>query len=487
MLNQKDIRVIELFAGIGGFRYGLEQASDKFKFVWANELDRYACQIYRKNFGGEIDKYACQVYRKNYGEGELYEGDITKIKATDIPDHDLLCAGFPCQSFSIAGKRAGFDDTRGTLFYEIIRIAKAKQPMYMLLENVKGLISHDKGNTLKVILDSLQELGYYTNWEVHNSKNYGVPQNRERIFFICRHIKGFAEGGEDQRISFSKKIIEEWLFQFLLNSLKEVKKLQEVASKDWVIGYLLCQEIKQNPNLSAKNIMDGITIPMAGNKSPLKEGVAWQNIATWLSKELGENLKEVNMFTISTVIKEITELKTYTYSKMFQVIASVALLLRNSQRNLWNEILSSLTLIKENTKYARINNKEKETVITEYSNLHITHYIQDPSRYFLIQYLRGEGGQKIFPIGEEFKDNTKQVTSIPMQATNTLRSNYSNGHANETYTTQGTRIRRLTPTECERLQGFPDGWTEGVSDTQRYKCLGNAVTTRVITAIGEKL
>jgi len=113
-----EIKVVELFAGVGGFRLGLKNASDRFKVVWAND----------------IDKYACQVYRKNFGEGELYEGDIRKVKADDIPDHDLLCAGFPCPSFSIAGKRKGFEDSRGQLFFEIIRIVKAKKPMYLLLE-----------------------------------------------------------------------------------------------------------------------------------------------------------------------------------------------------------------------------------------------------------------------------------------------------------------------------------------------------------------
>ena len=312
------MRVIELFAGVAGFRYGLEQASDDYKIVWANEIDRYACQIYRRNYGTRNSelatqdtisqerqenvrdagqghnetsrsmRYIGQSSKVGYDErSKLYEGDITKVKAEEIPDHDLLVGGFPCQAFSIAGKRGGFEDTRGTLFFEIARIAQEKRPRLILLENVKGLLSHDKGRTFGAILTTLDEIGYDCQWQVLNSKNFGVPQNRERVF---------------------------------------------------IIGHL-----------------------------------------------------------------------------------------------------------------------------------------------------RGTSRREVFPLRTQSQDNTKQAKELLMQTSNTLRTNYSNGYSNETYTTQGVRIRRLTPTECERLQGFPDGWTEGVSDTQRYKCLGNAVTTNVITEIGRRL
>jgi len=312
------MRVIELFAGVAGFRYGLEQASDDYKIVWANEIDRYACQIYRRNYGTRNSelatqdtisqerqenvrdagqghnetsrsmRYIGQSSKVGYDErSKLYEGDITKVKAEEIPDHDLLVGGFPCQAFSIAGKRGGFEDTRGTLFFEIARIAQEKRPRLILLENVKGLLSHDKGRTFGAILTTLDEIGYDCQWQVLNSKNFGVPQNRERVF---------------------------------------------------IIGHL-----------------------------------------------------------------------------------------------------------------------------------------------------RGTSRREVFPLRTQSQDNTKQAKELLMQTSNTLRTNYSNGYSNETYTTQGVRIRRLTPTECERLQGFPDGWTEGVSDTQRYKCLGNAVTTNVIAEIGRRL
>ncbi|RLD67303.1 MAG: DNA (cytosine-5-)-methyltransferase [Bacteroidetes bacterium] len=158
---------IDLFAGIGGFRIAMQNLGGNCVF------------------SSEIDKYAKKTYDINFGE--IPFGDITKINENDVPEHDILCAGFPCQSFSIAGKRKGFEDeTRGTLFFDIARIIDSKKPKAFFLENVKGLISHDKGKTLKTILKVLREdLGYYVpEPQVKNAKDFGVPQNRERIFII---------------------------------------------------------------------------------------------------------------------------------------------------------------------------------------------------------------------------------------------------------------------------------------------------------------
>jgi len=165
--RDEKIRFIDMFGGIGGFRYGLEQASDMFECVWYCDIDKYAVQTYNKNFG------------------ENYEStDIREVKIEDIPEFDMLCAGFPCQAFSIAGKRRGFEDTRGTLFFEITRIIKSKRPKVLFLENVKGLLNHDKGETFRVIIQTLDELGYDLEWQMLNSKHFGVPQNRERVYIV---------------------------------------------------------------------------------------------------------------------------------------------------------------------------------------------------------------------------------------------------------------------------------------------------------------
>ena len=192
--EKKEIRYADLFGGVGGFRLGIERANDLSTRQGiqqrGNEIDLpnnkqklFSTKQFTCVFYNDIDKYAVQTYNKNFKEN--YEAtDIRTIKTSDIPDFDMLCAGFPCQAFSIAGKRRGFQDTRGTLFFEITRILEAKKPKIILLENVKGLLNHDKGQTFKIVLQTLDELGYETQWMVLNSKFFGVPQNRERVFII---------------------------------------------------------------------------------------------------------------------------------------------------------------------------------------------------------------------------------------------------------------------------------------------------------------
>lgn len=168
MKSRKKIKIIDLFAGIGGIRLGFEQAFGK-------DLE---CV-----FTSEIDKFAVQTYTENFGNDNIY-GDITKISEKDIPEHDILLAGFPCQPFSQAGLKKGFKDTRGTLFFDIERILISKKPKAFLLENVKQLKGHDKGNTLKVILKHLNDAGYKTYVKVLAAKDFGIPQNRERIYIV---------------------------------------------------------------------------------------------------------------------------------------------------------------------------------------------------------------------------------------------------------------------------------------------------------------
>lgn len=140
----------------------------------------------------EIDKYAVQTYEKNW-EGHRNYGDVTTINESDLPDFELLVGGFPCQAFSVAGKRRGFDDTRGTLFFDIARILAHKRPRHLVLENVKGLLSHDSGKTIQTIASVLTDLGYRIEWQVLNAKDFGVPQNRERVF-IVGHLGGECAG-----------------------------------------------------------------------------------------------------------------------------------------------------------------------------------------------------------------------------------------------------------------------------------------------------
>ncbi|WP_174850759.1 DNA cytosine methyltransferase [Streptococcus suis] len=190
------MKFLDLFAGIGGFRLGMERAG-------------HECVGFC-----EIDQFARKSYKAIHNtEGEFEFHDITRVtdeSVRGIGRVDVICGGFPCQAFSIAGKRAGFEDTRGTLFFEIARFASILRPKYLFLENVTGLLNHDNGNTFETILGALDELGYDAEWQVFNSKNFGVPKNRERVFIIG-HLRGaggraiFPFGGDDTAIEQDKQ------------------------------------------------------------------------------------------------------------------------------------------------------------------------------------------------------------------------------------------------------------------------------------------
>ena len=200
----KDFTFIDLFSGIGGFRLAFESVGGKCIF------------------SSDIDKWANETYYDNFGE--YPHGDISKIDANEIPEHDVLCGGFPCQPFSIGGYRKGFCDTRGTLFFEVERILKEKKPKAFLLENVKGLTNHDKGNTFKVIKQSLTNMGYSIFYKVLNSKDYGIPQNRERIFIV-----GFKN--KISSFTFPNPIYSKSNINELLEHNVEGHDLSETASK----------------------------------------------------------------------------------------------------------------------------------------------------------------------------------------------------------------------------------------------------------------
>ena len=378
------MKFIELFCGIGGFRYGLEQTNKSNGFGGEIGTGGESClvngsdstdfsiterQEKRRQFtcvwANDIDKYACQVYRYRFGTGELYEGDIRAVDASTIPDHDLIVGGFPCQSFSIAGKRGGFEDTRGTLFFEICRIARAKRTKYLFLENVKGLLNHNQGKTFETIIRTLDELGYDCEWQVLNSKNYGVPQNRERVFIIG-HLRG------------------ERRFQvFPIGETNGTyNESYERGSEETPTGYCVQSEYRY-PQSTSRD--------------------------TRVNATFNEN-------TVS-IVEDFYPDRIRTFED-------------------------------------------------------ISPTIRTP-----------EGGGHLPMVANTVRTGGKGSPIDSKQCWDTYRIN-------------GT-IRRLTPVECERLQGFKDSWTKYgidkngkevlISDSQRYKMCGNAVTTNVITAIGEKL
>ena len=251
---------IDLFAGVGGIRLGFEQACKDLGFnaecVFTSEIDEWACRTYRKNFPIDIHDP---------------KSDITKVDETKLPDFDVLLAGFPCQAFSIAGKRGGFDDTRGTLFFDVARIIKEKQPQAFLLENVKGLINHRGGKTLEVIVNTLEkDLGYTVFYKVLNAKDYGLAQMRERIYIVG--FRGDCGGGFDFPLPVSKSelkvirdIIEEnpvdakyYLSTVYIECIKAHKARHqakghgfgyEIRDLDEVAGAIVCGRMGKERNL----------------------------------------------------------------------------------------------------------------------------------------------------------------------------------------------------------------------------------------------
>lgn len=360
---------IDLFSGIGGFRIGMERAG-------------HICSGHV-----EIDKFANMSYESIFGKGGLIGTDIKTISNEQWSKFrgkvDCLCGGFPCQAFSIAGKQKGFEDTRGTLFFEICRAAKEIQPSYLFLENVKNLLSHDKGKTFQTMLFSLDKLGYDVEWCVLNSKNFGVPQNRERVFIIG-HLRG--------------------------RSTTKVFSLREIIKK--------------------------------------------------------------------TVKKQRQESITNTITTRYSA----------SQR----------------TGSYLIENKQHEKGIIQIGNLMDVDYFgsnPQPGRVYnstgispCLSTMQGGGREpkilvNINPSGRGMNGNVFNVkTSSP-----TLTTNKGEGFkiAISDKKNKNLRIRKLTPRECWRLQGFPD-WAfdrarQVNSDSQLYKQAGNSVTVNVIEWIAKKM
>lgn len=228
-------KAIDLFAGIGGIRLGFEQVfKENIEFVFSSEIDKYAQQTYAANFD------------------EVPNGDITKIDEKNIPKHDIILAGFPCQAFSISGKKLGFEDTRGTLFFDVVRIAKYHKPKIIFLENVKNFEKHDNGNTLKVVTKTLNQIGYSVSYKVLNSADFSSPQKRERIYIIAfrndLNIKKFEFPKQQTRVLLDKYLeknskinLDEFVIKrddIILNTNKIKEANNKTFSKPFRLGII---------------------------------------------------------------------------------------------------------------------------------------------------------------------------------------------------------------------------------------------------------
>lgn len=357
------MKYFSVCTGVGGFEYGIEQATDrKWECIGYSEIDKYAIQCYEQHFKG----------KRNYG-------DIHKIKPEELPDFDLLCGGFPCQAFSIAGKRMGFEDTRGTVFFSIAKIISIKKPRYVLLENVKGLLNHNKGRTFATILSTPDELGYNAEWELLNSKNFGVPQNRERVFII-----GYLRGKPSRQI--------------------------------FPLGRNLQKDNETN------------LIGIIKNRSQGQRVYSAEGIATSIASQAGGLGAKTGLYAIPVLTPD--RIKKRQNGRRFKENGDPSFALTG------------------------------QDVHGDAMDIPVIHSLQPRMG-------KGQGGKGHLQKNDGSTYCVDTAAGQPVQLHKT--------------------IRRLTPLECERLQGFPDNWTAMLSDTQRYKTMGNAVTTKVVQAVIEKL
>ncbi|WP_259760057.1 DNA cytosine methyltransferase [Lactococcus cremoris] len=441
------MKFLDLFAGIGGFRLGLEQAG-------------HECVGFC-----EIDKFARQSYKAIHNtEGEREYHDITTVSneewRTLRGTVELICGGFPCQSFSIAGKRKGFlDETRGTLFFEIARAAEQIKPRTLFLENVRGLLSHDKGRTFRIIISTLNELGYDAEWQILNSKNFGVPQNRERVFIIG-HLRG--ERGRE-------------VFPITRENSGAIKRIVNGRESHGHSTYDVFGTDGISPTL--KTMQGGNLQPkILVNVNPSGNGINGnvydsERLAPTLTTNKGEGPK------VAIRVKEAT--------KQGFAIA-----------NLGDSI--NLSVPNSKTRRGRVGKQVAQTLDTSCNQAVI---VQNPLKgktkngwHFEQNVFDVEGLARTLKAGGG-SGNIPKIVQKPRgfnkggehEVAPTLSSN--SWHENNLLKS-GIRIRKLTPRECWRLQGFPD-WAfdkaqEVNSNSQLYKQAGNSVTVPVIYEIARR-
>ena len=409
----KPIKYLDLFAGIGGFRSGLTGAGDLSLPVGYSEIDPYTKRAYES------------IYRP---KGELYFNDVRTIVPEALPDIDLICGGFPCQTFSLAGKRAGFADERGTLFFEVIRIAKVKRPSFLLLENVPGLLSHDGGRTFAAMLCALDELGYDVAWQVLNSADYGVPQSRKRVLLVCF----FRERCAGKILSFTdtnpKTLIQ--------------KRGGSQGDRIYGIDGLSCTLASNAGGFAGKTGLYAVGLPII-SKTKAGFQMAYPGDSINLAYA-GHNTRR------GRVGHQIAHTLTTSNSQGVYCIDM------NPPPNL-TELARCLTTRQD----SGIGNRkgERSGVFEE---------IDPPSAI-------------LTPDKETVRQKGRRIKN-PNEPMFTLTAQNRHG------VVRNGLVRKLTPRECWRLQGFTDEQFDraratGLSDGRLYKMAGNAVSVPVITAV----
>lgn len=420
----KTVRFIDLFAGIGGIRTGLSQALEEAGYMPQCVLT------------SEIKPYAIKVLHDNYPQENMV-GDVTQLSIEDIPDFDILCAGFPCQAFSSAGKRQGFADTRGTLFFEVERILRAKLPQGFILENVEGLVNHDGGRTLDVIISKLLDLGYKVEYKVLNSTQFGVPQERKRIYIVGTFVEkpdleqfSIATKTIGDVLEFGKPTIDSPFIKLLLQHFK-IEELYGKSIKDKRGG---------NTNIHSWDI-------------EIKGSVS-QDQKKLLNKILRERRKKKWAEVIGIEWMDGMPLTTEQISSFFP-------------HPHLQEMLDDLA----NKGYLKFEHPKRKKKKTDLFGNTTTFREQDlslPKGYNIV------AGKLSFEISKVLSPKEIAPTLVAMDM-------------QKLFVADGEGLRRLTLREGLRLFGYPETMQLNVSEKEGFDLLGNTVVVPVIKAVATRL
>lgn len=418
------VKFIDLFAGIGGIRKGFELACE------ARGID---CECV---FTSEIKEAAIQVLKQNHPEDEIV-GDITKVVETDIPDFDYLLAGFPCQAFSAAGKRMGFEDTRGTLFFDVARILKAKKPRGFVLENVEGLVNHDKqnpkdkiGRTLTTILNTLQDLGYKVSWRVLNASDFGVPQDRKRIYIV--------------------------------GSLKDAPNLSSFNLVESTLGDILDTGLPVSDHPFVKNLLKHYRVDDLIGKAIKDKRGGDDNIHSW-DLEMKGSVSDQQKKLLSTMMTERRK-KKWAIEYGIDWMDGMPLTL-DMIRSFWGDDPQLEEMLEDLA--------DKKYVVKEHPKRKLSNgqRVQDdslPMGYNIV------AGKMSFEVSKILDPNKIAPTLVAMDM-------------QHLYVPDGEGIRKLSLREGLRLFGYPDSFTFKIKQSEGYDLLGNTVVVPVIREVAQRL
>lgn len=418
------VRFIDLFAGIGGIRTGLSLALEDAGYTPQCVLT------------SEIKPYAVKVLRDNYPQENMV-GDITQISADDIPNFDILCAGFPCQAFSSAGKRQGFADTRGTLFFEVERILRAKKPQGFILENVEGLVNHDGGRTLNVIISKLLDLGYKVEYEVLNSSQFGVPQERKRIYIVgtfvekpdltdfpksMKTVGDILESGMPTiDTPFVKLLLRHFEIEDLYGKSIKDKRGGDTNIHSWDI------EIKGPVSREQKELLNCILRERRKKKWAEEIGIEWMDGMPLTAKQISTFYSHPNL---QVMLDDLTK-KGYLKFE------------HPKQKRTKTDLFGTVTTI-----------REQDTALSKGYNI--------------------VAGKLSFEISKVINPNEIAPTLVAMDM-------------QKLYVADNGGLRRLTLREGLRLFGYPETMQLNVSEKEGFDLLGNTVVVPVIKAVALRL